>query len=71
MMNDILGSILRSQGLGSGDVANVRDVLEATQAAGSIQFRRLSFPGNGALHRSVGELIRLRTSHPVLQRNEV
>jgi 1,4-alpha-glucan branching enzyme len=128
MMNEILGSILRQQGLGTGDVPNVSEVLEETQRnparqdarligavnfalyrtfgvfailltsvgmpmflAGEefgdvhdldytnderkqqdpIQWQRMSFPGNAALLGRVGELIRLRTSHSALQRNEV
>jgi 1,4-alpha-glucan branching enzyme len=128
MMNHVLGSILRSQGLGPGDVPNVRTVLETAQLHPSqqnaqlngavtfalyrvfgvfailmtsvgipmflageefadvhdldfldvqqkqqdpVQFRRLEFPGNRALHDSVARLVALRTSHPALQRNEV
>jgi 1,4-alpha-glucan branching enzyme len=36
-----------------------------------VQWNRASFLGNGALKANVAALIKLRTSHPALQRNEV
>jgi 1,4-alpha-glucan branching enzyme len=36
-----------------------------------VQWQRAAFSSNGALMTNVGELIRLRTSHPALQRDEV
>jgi 1,4-alpha-glucan branching enzyme len=128
MMNYLLGSILLAQGLGPGDIPDVRAALETAELHPSqqsaqrnsavdfalyrvfgvfallltsvgipmflageefadihdldfagvqskqqdpVQFRRLAFPGNGALQRQVGHLITLRASHPSLQRNEV
>jgi Alpha amylase, catalytic domain len=128
MMNYLLGSILRTQALGPGDVTDVSAALDTAELHPSqqssqrnsavdfalyrvfgvfallltsvgmpmflageefadvhdldftgveskqqdpVQFRRLAFPGNRMLQDQVGDLIRLRVSHPSLQRNEV
>jgi 1,4-alpha-glucan branching enzyme len=36
-----------------------------------VQWNRANFSGNAALYASVSKLLRLRASHPALQRNEV
>jgi 1,4-alpha-glucan branching enzyme len=62
MMNHLLGSILRSQGLGPGDVANVRDVLETAQLRPSQQSARLNGAVDFALYRVFGVFALLMTS---------
>jgi 1,4-alpha-glucan branching enzyme len=62
MMNHILGSILRSQGLGSGDVPNVRNTLEATQLHPSQQTAQLNGAVSFALYRAFGVFAILMTS---------
>jgi 1,4-alpha-glucan branching enzyme len=62
MLNEILGSILVSQGLGSGDVANVREVLEATQLHPSDQSSVVNGAVSFALYRIFGVFAILMTS---------
>jgi pullulanase/glycogen debranching enzyme len=123
LMNVILGSILRDQQLGSGDVPNIRSIIDGsstdnriigavsfamyrvlgvfailmtsvgipmllageefadvhdldfldinTKQQDPIQWARASYPGQSALRANVAALIKLRTSHPALQRNEI
>lgn len=123
LMNIILGSILQAQGLGSGDVPNIRAIIDGsptdrrivgavsfalyrvfgafailmtsvgipmflageefadvhdqdfvdvnTKQQDPIQWARASYPGQAALLAGVGQLIRLRTTHPALRRDEI
>jgi|HubBroStandDraft_2_1064218.scaffolds.fasta_scaffold03346_2 1,4-alpha-glucan branching enzyme len=54
-----------------GDVhdTNFTDVNEKQQDP--VQWNRVKFRGNAALYANVAKLIKLRVSHPALQRNEV
>jgi pullulanase/glycogen debranching enzyme len=123
LMNVVLGSILQGQGLGSGDVQNVRAIVDGTPAdsrivgavsfalyrilgvfailltsvgipmflAGEefadvhdldfldvntkqqdpVQWTRASYPRQASLLANITALIKLRTSHAALQRNEI
>jgi 1,4-alpha-glucan branching enzyme len=123
LMNVILGSILRDQGLGPGDVPNVRSVVDGTSTDGRIvgavnfalyrvlgvfailltsvgipmflageefgdvhdldfldvnkkqqdpvQWARASYLGHARLLANVSALIKLRTLHAALQRDEI
>jgi len=61
-MNDLLGSILREQGLGAGDIPQVRAVLDASQQDPSGQDTRLNGAVSFALYRVLGAFALLLTS---------
>jgi 1,4-alpha-glucan branching enzyme len=54
-----------------GDVHDLDYENDNAKQQDPVQWQRAAYPGNAALRARVGELIRLRTSHPALQRNEV
>src|SRR5205823_14408821 len=62
MMNDILGSILVGQKLGSGDVRNVREVVEGAQLTPSLQGHAVDGAVSFALYRIFGVFALLMTS---------
>ncbi len=62
LMNDLLGSILREQGLGNGDVPQVRAVLDTSQQHPSLQDDRLNGAVTFALYRVLGGFALLLTS---------
>jgi 1,4-alpha-glucan branching enzyme len=62
MMNLLLGSVLRSQGLGSGDVADVRAALEVAQLHPEDQDLQRNGAVDFALYRAAGTFALLLTS---------
>jgi pullulanase/glycogen debranching enzyme len=62
MMNHLLGSILRGQGLGSGDIADVRTALETAQLHPSQQSSQLNGAVGFALYRAFGVFALMLTS---------
>jgi 1,4-alpha-glucan branching enzyme len=54
-----------------GDVHDTDYVDVNAKQQDPVQWNRAVFPGNAELKTNVSKLIRLRTSHPALQRNEV
>jgi 1,4-alpha-glucan branching enzyme len=62
MMNHLLGSILRSQGLGPGDVADVRAALEVAQLRPTEQGQQRNGAVDFALYRASGVFALLLTS---------
>ena len=54
-----------------GDVHDTDYVDVNAKQQDPVQWNRAAFPGNADLKADIAKLVKLRTSHPALQRNEV